>query len=146
MPRHYKVTLSSLELLTMTANGRVQRGHGLSFDASPPDIFLSSIWTGRDSKEFGRFGWDRLEFRGNKQSMLISDWGTYKKLLTYKYRKEHSRVKENGHGFGQKSIGMKIEQGDVMRSKMEWGLAFRVQNGNWGGRHETRRILETWNV
>ena len=29
----------------MTADGRVQRGCGLSFDASPPDIPLSSIWT-----------------------------------------------------------------------------------------------------
>ena len=37
----------------MMANGRVQRGCGLSFDASPPDVLLSSIWMGRGSKEFG---------------------------------------------------------------------------------------------
>ena len=31
----------------MTADGRVQQGCGLSFDALPPNILLSSIWTGR---------------------------------------------------------------------------------------------------
>ena len=71
----------------------------------------------------------------------------------YKHQKEHSRVEENGHGFGQKNIGMKIEQGDVMRSKTEWGLGIGdwgserglgfgmgigVRNGDWGGRHETK--------
>ena len=48
------------------------------------------------------------------QSMSISDWGTYKKSSTYKYRKEHSRVKGNGHGFRHRSIETKIEQGDVI--------------------------------
>ena len=48
IPRHYKVTRGLPELLTMTANGRVQRGRSLSFDASPPDVPLSSIWTDRD--------------------------------------------------------------------------------------------------
>ena len=45
VPRHFKVTQGFPELPTMTANGRVQRGHGLSFDASPPNVPLSSIWT-----------------------------------------------------------------------------------------------------
>ena len=44
--------------------------------------------------------------------------------MTYKYQKEHNRVKGNGHGFGQKSIGTKIEQGDVMRSRTEQGSGF----------------------
>ena len=34
----------------MTANGRVQQGRGLSFDASPPDVPLSSIWADGDSE------------------------------------------------------------------------------------------------
>ena len=34
----------------MTADGRVQQGHGLSFDASPPNVLLSSIWMGRVPK------------------------------------------------------------------------------------------------
>ena len=80
------------------------------------------------------------------QSMSISDWGTYKKLSTYKYWKEHSRVEGNGHGFGQKSIGTKIEQGDVMWSKTERGSGFSVRNGDWGREHETKRISETWNT
>ena len=31
----------------MMADGRVQRGCGLSFDASPPNVPLSSIWMDR---------------------------------------------------------------------------------------------------
>ena len=34
----------------MTANGRVQQGRGLSFDASPPNVPLSSIWVEEDSE------------------------------------------------------------------------------------------------
>ena len=34
----------------------------------------------------------------------------------------------NGHGFRQKNIGMKIEQGDMMRSKTERGSGFRARN------------------
>ena len=45
--RHFKVTQGLPELLTMIADGRVRRGHGLSFDALPPDILLSSILDGR---------------------------------------------------------------------------------------------------
>ena len=50
IPRHYKVTRGFPGLSTMMANGRVRRGQGLSFDASPPDVPLSSIWTDRDSE------------------------------------------------------------------------------------------------
>ena len=49
----------------MTAGSRVRRGCSLSFDASPPNVLLSSIWTGGGSNEFGRFGWDGLKFRGD---------------------------------------------------------------------------------
>ena len=46
------------------------------------------------------------------QSMLISDWGTYRKFWTYKYQEGITgRVKGNGHRFGNKSIETKIEQG-----------------------------------
>ena len=31
----------------MTADSRVRRGRGLSFDALPPNVPLSSIWTDR---------------------------------------------------------------------------------------------------
>ena len=30
----------------MMTNDKVQQGRSLSFDASPPDVLLSSIWTG----------------------------------------------------------------------------------------------------
>ena len=43
--RLYKVTQGFLELPTMTADVRVQRGCGLSFVVLPPDVPLSSIWT-----------------------------------------------------------------------------------------------------
>ena len=43
----------------MTADSRVQQGHGLSFDALPPDIPLSSIWTGGGSG--GLEGSDEME-------------------------------------------------------------------------------------
>ena len=48
----------------MMADSRVWWGCGLSFDASPPNVLLSSIWTDGVSEEFGRFGWDGWEFRG----------------------------------------------------------------------------------
>ena len=44
VPRHCKVTHGFPELPTMTADSRVRRGCGLSFDASPPNVPLSSIW------------------------------------------------------------------------------------------------------
>ena len=50
VPRHCKVTRGFPELPTMTANGRVRQGRGLSFDALPPDVPLSSIWVDRDSE------------------------------------------------------------------------------------------------
>ena len=50
IPIHYKATQGFLELLTMTVNSRVRRGRSLSFDASPPDIPLSSIWMGGGSE------------------------------------------------------------------------------------------------
>ena len=50
VPRHCKVTLGFPELPTMTADGSVREGRGLSFDASPPDVPLSSIWADRDSE------------------------------------------------------------------------------------------------
>ena len=43
----------------MTANGSVQGGHGLSFDALPPDILLSSIWM--DGGSEGSEGLDEME-------------------------------------------------------------------------------------
>ena len=47
----------------MTADGRVQGGCGLSFDASPPDIFLV-LNLGRERfGRFGRFRRDGGEFR-----------------------------------------------------------------------------------
>ena len=48
VPRHCKVNRGFLELPTMTANGRVRRGRSLSFDASPPNVPLSSIWVDGD--------------------------------------------------------------------------------------------------
>ena len=50
IPRHCKVTRDFPELPTMTADGRVPRGCGLSFDALPPDVPLSSIWADGDSE------------------------------------------------------------------------------------------------
>ena len=50
VPRHCKVTRGFPELPTMTADGRVRQGCGLSFDASPPDVPLSSIWADGDSE------------------------------------------------------------------------------------------------
>ena len=62
----------------------------------------------------------------------------------YKYRKEHNRVEGNGHGFRQKSMGTKIEQGDVMQSRMEWGSGFGVgdMKQNEHRKHETHGGME----
>ena len=51
------------------AEGRVQGGCGLSFDALPPDILLSSIWTGRGSE--GSEGLDRME--GSSEGTIYVD-------------------------------------------------------------------------
>ena len=70
IPRHYKVTQGFLELLMMTANGRVQRGCSLSFDASPPDVPLSSIWT--DGASEGLEGSD--ETKGSSEGTIYVDF------------------------------------------------------------------------
>ena len=70
IPRHYKVTQGFPELLMMTADGRVQRGHGLSFDASPPDVPLSSIWTDRALE--GSEGLEKTE--GSSEGTIYVDF------------------------------------------------------------------------
>ena len=106
----------------MMADGRVQQGCGLSFDALPPDVLSSSIWTDGGSEEFGRFGWDRQEFRGDNLCWFQTK-ETYRKFWMYKYRREHIRVIGNGHrvrnndGNRNRTIGMQCE--------VEW-------NGDWG--------------
>ena len=55
----------------MTSDGRVQRGCSLSFDASPPDVLLSSIWTGGDPRV--PEGLEETDGIQRGQSMLISD-------------------------------------------------------------------------
>ena len=51
IPRHFKVTRSFPELLMMTADSRVRGRCGLSFDASPPNVLLSSNWMGGGSED-----------------------------------------------------------------------------------------------
>ena len=54
----------------MTADGRVQRGHGLSFDASPPNVPLSSIWM--DGALEGSEGSD--ESQGSSEGTIYVDF------------------------------------------------------------------------
>ena len=54
----------------MTADGRVRRGRGLSFGASPPDIHLSSIWTDRGLE--GLEGSDEME--GSSEGTIYVDF------------------------------------------------------------------------
>ena len=102
VPRHYKVTRSSLELPTMIADGRVRRGRGLSFDASPPDILLSSIWMGGGSKEFGRFRWDGLEFRGDNLCWFQTEEHT-RSYWCISIEKKLAGLRETGMGSGRKT-------------------------------------------
>ena len=82
------------------------------------------------AKDRRGFGGSDKEFEG--QSMSISDWGTYMRFRTYKYRRESCQGSENRAYIRFRARGTEIEQGE-RKCEVKW-------------KHETRRSLETWNM
>ena len=83
----------------------------------------------RDRQGFG--GLDD-EFEG--QSMSISDWGTYMRIGTYKYQREHIRVRKSGICQGQGlGLGIKNRTEQKMRIRMETWNKMKIGNVKVGG-------------
>ena len=86
----------------MMADDRVRRGCGLSFDASPPDVLLSSIWMGGGSDKLGRFGGDGLEFRGDNLYRFQSEEHT-RSYRCISIERNIAGLREMGMGSGRKT-------------------------------------------
>ena len=74
----------------MTADGRVRGGCGLSFDASPPDVLLTSIWMGGGSE--GSEGSEEME-KSSEETIYVDF-----RLRKHTSSSEHISIKENISG------------------------------------------------
>ena len=122
----------------MMANSRVRRGCGLSFDASPPNVPLSSIWGDGDSE--GLEGSD--ETKGSSEGTIYVDF----RLRKHISRSERISIEENISGSWEKGIGSEtIRETEIEQEEcdVKWngtgvgvqGLGFRSGIGD--REHET---------
>ena len=118
----------------MMADSRVQQGCGLSFDASPPDIPLSSIWAdgGLEGLE-GLEGSD--ETKGSSEGTIYVDF----RLRKHTSSSERISIKENISGSWEKGIGLET----IRETEIEQEECDAKWNGTGvDGEHETN---EYWN-
>ena len=134
IPRHYKVPRGFLELPTMMANGRVQQGCGLSFDALPPNVPLSSIWVDGDSEGSEGSGWTE----GSSGGTTYVDF----RLRKHTWSSERISTEENISGSWKTGIGSET----IMETEIEQEVCDAKWNGTGIRDRGSERGMGTGNM